>query len=180
VEKQGMSRPVDIKELRRLSPMSALKKENLHALSKKVKVRSAQPGEALFNEGDTEKRTVYVLTGTVQLREAGRPIATITGGTEEAINPLAPVLPRRCTAVATTPCEYIAIDSDLLDVMLTWDQTGSYEVSELREAASSDDWMTTLLQTKAFHKIPPANIQAIFMRLQRVDYKAGDVVIKQG
>src|SRR5690606_5387710 len=113
-------------------------------------------------------------------REAGRPIATITGGTEEAINPLAPVLPRRCTAAATTPCEYIAIDSDLLDVMLTWDQTGSYEVSELREAASSDDWMTTLLQTKAFHKIPPANIQAIFMRLQRVDYKAGDVVIKQG
>src|SRR5690606_7426349 len=160
-----MSRPVDIKELRRLSPMSSLKKENLHALSKKVKVRSAQPGEALFNEGDTEKRTVYVLTGTVQLREAGRLTATITGGTEEAINPLAPVLPRRCTAVAMTPCEYIAIDSDLLDVMLTWDQTGSYEVSELRgEATSSDDWMTTLLQTKAFHKIPPANIQAIFMR----------------
>ena len=31
--------------------------------------------------------------------------------------------------------------------------------------------MTTLLQTKAFHKIPPANIQAIFMRMQRVDYK---------
>jgi rhodanese-related sulfurtransferase len=40
--------------------------------------------------------------------------------------------------------------------------------------------MTTLLQTKAFHKIPPANIQAIFMRLQQVNYRAGDVVIKQG
>jgi rhodanese-related sulfurtransferase len=40
--------------------------------------------------------------------------------------------------------------------------------------------MTTLLQTKAFHKIPPANIQAIFMRLQQVNFKAGDVVIKQG
>jgi rhodanese-related sulfurtransferase len=65
--------------------------------------------------------------------------------------------------------------------MLTWDQTGSYEVSELRgESGSNDDWMTTLLQTKAFHKIPPANIQAIFMRLQQVNYKAGDVVIKQG
>ena len=40
--------------------------------------------------------------------------------------------------------------------------------------------MTTLLSTKAFHRIPPANIQAIFMRLQRVPYRAGDVVIKQG
>ena len=68
--------------------------------------------------------------------------------------------------------------------MLTWDQTGSYEVSELsstgEQAPSSDDWMTTLLQTKAFHRIPPANIQAIFMRMQRVDAKAGDVIIKQG
>jgi rhodanese-related sulfurtransferase len=40
--------------------------------------------------------------------------------------------------------------------------------------------MTTLLQTTAFHKIPPANIQAIFMRMQQVNYKAGDVVIRQG
>jgi rhodanese-related sulfurtransferase len=64
---------------------------------------------------------------------------------------------------------------------LTWDQTGQYEVSELQGAAESgDDWMTTLLQTKAFHKIPPANIQAIFMRLQQVNHRAGDVIIKQG
>jgi rhodanese-related sulfurtransferase len=40
--------------------------------------------------------------------------------------------------------------------------------------------MTTLLQTKAFHRIPPANIQAIFMRMQRINYRARDVVIKQG
>src|ERR1700728_3454406 len=42
------------------------------------------------------------------------------------------------------------------------------------------DWMTTLLQTKAFHRVPPANIQAIFMRMQRINYRAGDIVIKQG
>jgi CRP-like cAMP-binding protein/rhodanese-related sulfurtransferase len=175
-----MTRPIDIKELRSLSPMSSLKKDNLHALAKKVKVRPAEAGEALFREGDSEKRTVYVLTGTVELR-GGEGTERVTGGSPEARNPLSPVLPRRHTAIAMTACEYIAIDSDLLDVMLTWDQTGSYEVSELRgEAASTDDWMTTLLQTKAFHKIPPANIQAIFMRLQQVNYRAGDVVIKQG
>ena len=67
--------------------------------------------------------------------------------------------------------------------MLTWDQTGSYEVAKLQgesEGSGSDDWMTMLLQTKAFHKIPPANIQAIFMRMQQINYKAGDVVLKQG
>jgi len=30
------------------------------------------------------------------------------------------------------------------------------------------------------HRVPPANLQAVFMRLQRMDYSAGDVVIRQG
>ena len=74
------------------------------------------------------------------------------------------------------------IDSDLLDVLLTWDQTGQYEVAELRGDGLdvTGDWMTTLLQTKAFHRIPPANIQAIFMRMQRINYRDRDIVIKQG
>ena len=94
-------------------------------------------------------------------------------------------MPRRHSArVVSDRIEYLSIDSDMLDVMLTWDQTGSYEVNELTQnedaLPSSDDWMTTLLQTKALHRIPPANIQAIFMRMQRMDYKVGETVIKQG
>jgi len=176
-----MTKQVEIDRLKALSPIDSLKKDNLHALVKKTKVRDAQPGETLFRQGDAEKRTVYVLSGTVELREGEQTVAKIVGGSDNARNPLSPKLPRQYTATATSPVEYLTIDSDLLDVMLTWDQTGSYEVSELRgESSGSDDWMTTLLQTKAFHKIPPANIQAIFMRLQQVNYRAGDVVIKQG
>jgi CRP-like cAMP-binding protein/rhodanese-related sulfurtransferase len=176
-----MTKQVDSSQLKAFSPIDSLKKENLAALVKKTKVRDAQPGEALFREGDAEKRTFYILSGTVELREGSQSATKVRGGTEDARNPLSPKLPRRRTAIAITPVEYITIDSDLLDVMLTWDQTGSYEVAELRgETIGSDDWMTTLLQTKAFHKIPPANIQAIFMRLQQVNHKAGDVVIKQG
>ena len=40
--------------------------------------------------------------------------------------------------------------------------------------------MTTLLQTKAFHRVPPSNLQAIFMRMQRVAYRAGEPIVKQG
>jgi CRP-like cAMP-binding protein len=176
-----MTKQVEISQLKAFSPIDSLKRDNLAALVKKTKVRDAQPGEALFREGDAEKRTVYILSGTVELREGSQYAGKIAGGSDDARNPLSPKLPRRHTAVAVSGVEYITIDSDLLDVMLTWDQTGSYEVAELRgEAGGADDWMTTLLQTKAFHKIPPANIQAIFMRLQQANYKAGDVVIKQG
>jgi len=176
-----MDKQVEIGQLTQLSPLSSLKKDNLQALVKKTELRLAGPGELLFREGDAAKRTVWVLSGNVELRREDEADVLVSGGTPEAIHPLSPQLPRRHSAVATTACQYITIDSDLLDVMLTWDQTGQYEVGELRgEAGSEDDWMTTLLQTKAFHRIPPANIQAIFMRLQQVNHKAGDVIIKQG
>ncbi len=90
-----MSKQIEIAQLKALSPLDSLKKDNLHALVKKTKVREAQPGEALFREGDAEKRTVYVLSGAVELREADKPIAKIIGGTEDARNPLSPKLPRR-------------------------------------------------------------------------------------
>ena len=40
-------------------------------------------------------------------------------------------LPREFSARAMDNVEYLSIDSDLLDVMITWDQTGTYEVAEL-------------------------------------------------
>jgi CRP-like cAMP-binding protein len=174
--------PVDINILRRFSPLDGLKKENAAALARKTSLREAALGRQLFKEGDTDKRTFYLVNGVVELMTQGKIVGTLRGGSPDAKHPLAPVLPRRCTArVASETVQYLAIDSDLLDVLLTWDQTGQYEVGELRsDSASGDDWMTLLLQSRAFHRIPPANLQAVFMRMQRAEYKAGEVVVRQG
>ncbi len=168
--------------LKSFSPLDGLKRDNLAALSRKVQLRELSPGQVLFREGDTEKRTFYVATGILELLDQGKIVDTIEGGSEVARNPVAPVFPRRVSARARDRVQFISIDSDLLDVMLTWDQTGTYEVSELqgKTDGGGEDWMTMLLQTKAFHKIPPANIQAIFMRMQQINYKTGDVILKQG
>ena len=177
-----MTAEVETALLRQFTPINGLKRDNLTALSRKVQLREASPGQVLFKEGDTEKRTVYVVSGTLELVDHGKVIGTVVGGTDAAKNPVAPVFPREVTAKARDRVQFLAIDSDLLDVMLTWDQTGTYEVSELQGEGDEgeEDWMTMLLQTKAFHKIPPANIQAIFMRMQQINYKSGDIVLKQG
>ena len=168
--------------LRGFSPLDGLKRDNLAALARKIKIREMTPGQLLFKEGDTEKRTLYVISGILELVDHGKVVGIVESGTEIARNPIAPVYPRRVSARARDRVQFISIDSDLLDVMLTWDQTGTYEVSELagRSDQTNDDWMTMLLQTKAFHKIPPANIQAIFMRMQQINYRTGDVIPKQG
>jgi CRP-like cAMP-binding protein len=175
-------RPADLSILKTFSPLDGLKAENLHALARKTQIRTLDAGRVLFKEGDADKRTFYLVSGQVELRADDRVMGIIKSRTPESRAPLAPGLPRKFTARAATDIDYIMIDSDLLDVLITWDQTGQYEVAELRGDGVdvSGDWMTTLLQTKAFHRIPPANIQAIFMRMQRINYRAGDVVIKQG
>jgi len=175
---------IDINLLKKFSPLDGLKRDNLAALARKVQLRELSPQQLLFKEGDTEKRTIYVVSGSLELiDDQGKVEEIIEGGSDIARNPVAAAFPRRVSGRARNRVRYFAIDSDLLDVMLTWDQTGSYEVSDLQgetEDTGGDDWMTMLLQTKAFHKIPPANIQAIFMRMQQINYKAGDVVLKQG
>ena len=176
-------REASVQLLKTFAPLDGLKRDNLAALAKKVSVRTMSAGRMLFKEGDTDKRTIWLVGGMVEIREKDRTIAMIRGGTPDARNPLYPKTPRTVSARAVDEISYLSIDSELLDVMITWDQTGTYEVAELQaqlSGASGDDWMTTLLQTKAFHRIPPANIQAIFLRLQRTPFRAGEVVIKQG
>jgi CRP-like cAMP-binding protein len=172
---------LELKILRSFSPLDGLKNENLRALARKTALRELSQGRILFKEGDADKRTIYVVSGVVDLLSEGRIIGSISGGSPEARHPLAPILPRRCTArAASDRIEYLSIDSDLLDVLLTWDQTGTYEVGELSAAGSGGDWMTVLLQSRAFHRIPPANLQAVFMRMQRVPCVAGETIIRQG
>ena len=179
------SKPLELGLLRSFSPLDGLKPENLHSLARKAASRELPAGRFLFKEGESDKRTYFLIRGVVEMTSEGRSVYKVRGGSPEARSPLAPASPRRCSArVVSDRIEYFSIDSDLLDVVLTWDQTGTYEVNELHtideDAVTSDDWMTILLQTRAFHKVPPANLQAVFMRMERVHYTAGDTIIQQG
>lgn len=168
--------------LKRFSPMNGLKRQNLEALANKTAVQTLEAGRTLFKAGDTEKRTYFLVSGSLELRDLNGSMVKLEADSPAAHNAISPVLPRQYSARAIDEVEYISLDTDLLDVMLTWDQTGSYVVSELHRNGTNadDDWMTTLLQTEAFRRIPPANIQGIFIRMQQVNLKAGDLIIKQG
>ena len=174
--------PVSVELLKTLAPLDGMKKDNLAALARKVALKTLSPGRLLITEGDRDKRTIWLVSGLAEIREGDRTVAMIRGGTPEARNPLCHHNPRRFSARSVDGIEYLSIDSELLDVMITWDQTGTYEVADLRtaDAGGDDDWMTTLLSSSSFQRIPPSNIQAIFMRMQRQAYRDGEIVIKQG
>jgi CRP-like cAMP-binding protein len=172
---------IDPSSIKQLSPINSLNSENIQDLIKKVKSETIQPGHYLFKTGDMDKSHVYVMQGDIELVVDKKIIKTISGGSPESKHPLAHSFPRTVSARAKTSSVIIRVNSDMLDIMLTWDQTGSYSVESLDESDDNDstDWMTRILQTRAFHRIPPANIQAMFMRMETAVYKPGDIVIQQ-
>ena len=174
-------KPADINLLRTLTPISGVKPENLSTIASKSFIEDCGAGRFIFKQGDTDKRNIYVVSGEVELRSGDKVVKVIAGGTEDAKHPLAPQLPRMLSARAKNDVEFMAVDSDLLDIMLTWDQTSSFEVDVIDDSDDdSGDWMTAVLASKAFLRVPPANIQAMFMRMEPVVLKAGESAIRQG
>jgi CRP-like cAMP-binding protein len=176
---------VDRSILKTLVPPQALNAENFQELARKAYEERIPQGRVIFKKGDVDRKTVYLLSGEVELIGDDGVEGVISASSPESQHPLANHQPRQLTARARSKVTVTRFDSDLLDILLTWDQLSGIEVSELttEEDASGEeggDWMTRILQSKAFLKIPPANIQTMFMRLHELPMKAGQVVIRQG
>jgi CRP-like cAMP-binding protein len=165
-----------------LIPVDALSADNFERLAARTLVEAARPGESLFKRGQRDRKRFYVLSGDVVLEVPGQQPRTVRGGSPDAKHPLDPRQPRQANATAKTPVTFIALDEDLLNTMLTWDQSSGLVVDEMEsgQGDNEDDWMTRILQTKSFMRVPPANIQAMFMRLKPVAFQAGETVVKQG
>lgn len=165
-----------------LVPLNALKHESQVTLAKKAMLMELSVGQALFSIGEQAPNALYVLRGAVQIEDAqGKVIAIVRAGEPAAAHRIAHQAPRNVTARAIEPLLVLSVDASLLDVMLTWDQTGAFEVDELSaDDDTSGDWMARLLQMPTFQAVPPANLQAMFMRMEQVTCAAGHVVVKQG
>ncbi len=177
-----MSDQIDIALLARFQPLNALNPDHLQELLKDLKLEKVSAGKTLFKKGDTGNCQYYLAKGEIDLLGDSGVLKTIKSGTPDGFNAIAHILPRTITAKTKTDCLIFKTDGNLVDVMLTWDQTGSYQVSEIgvSNGSGEDDWMSRILQTEAFHRIPPANIQAIFIRMESIPVKAGDNIVKQG
>ena len=81
------AREVSVELLRTLTPLEGMKRENLHALAKKVTVKQMTSGRTLFKEGDSDKRTIWIIKGMVELSEHGRTVGMIEGGSADARAP---------------------------------------------------------------------------------------------
>lgn len=179
---------VDPNILTSLSPLDSLNPEHIRELTQKSYLATAAEGQFIFQQGDVDSRMIFIIRGTIELRSNdGATRSLITGGTTRAKHAIAHMFPRPLSAQARTEVKYLIIDNELIDLMLTWDQTGMADEATAKPDSQSpsntvgdDDWMIRILQTKAFHKIPPANIQTLFSRMELIRADSNKMIIRQG
>jgi len=93
-------------------------------------------------------------------------------------------------AVAMTDIQILRIDADLLDIMLTWDQLAGYEKSAQKsnkQECNAGEWMdstgvfsTESLKNGIFRMLPPANVEEMFRRMQRIPVQEGRSLFGKG
>jgi CRP-like cAMP-binding protein len=176
-----MSDAVEVSLFAQYVPLNALRPESQAELARKSRIAEAKAGTYLFKIGEHAQQAIFLIAGDVNLEDStGKAVTRLKGGDPSSFHRLAHQSPRKVSARCATDVRFLAVDASLLDVMLTWDQTGSFEVQELKSDSSSDDWMGKLLQMKTFQMVPPSNLQAMFMRMQEIKVEPGQVIVKQG
>ena len=181
-------------QIRKLIPINELTDKIQNKLIANADLIELKKGKYLFKKGDRDHFSFYLLTGEIDLVSDRTVHDTISGGSERARYAMAQLQPRQFSALAKTPIQVLKVNRTVLDKLLmisketggtkvdlsdTISGPGQMEVSEIDEQENMD-WMTRMLQSDLFSKIPSGNIQTLFTVLDSREYKAGDTIIEQG
>ncbi|MBE0437079.1 MAG: cyclic nucleotide-binding domain-containing protein [Methylomicrobium sp.] len=171
----------DAQAIRKLVPLSTLPGPHFEALCAEITIETAERDSVLFKKGDTEADLFYLLSGQVSLQAQGLKVEIIDAESDSARFALAHQLPRKIDAVACNSIRFLRLPTETLSYLssLSYEEESSYMVI-VEPEDNSDDWMTTLLRSPIFQRLPPANLQKIIMSLEEVVFEKGEAVFHQG
>ena len=135
----------------------------------------------IFKQGDRDEYAFYLLEGEVDLLADKNIHSTLVSSTDSARYAMARLQPRQFSArAASKKVVILQLDRGALDRLMVAEPQGQemgdgdMEVAEI-EAEETGDWMSRMLQSELFCRLPTANIHQLFTLLEPVELKAGDV-----
>ncbi len=167
---------LDVDVVRKFHPFDSQSIKKVKEIIHKSTVQKLPADRILFQYGDNDEWTIYLLSGKIKLKLPDGKTLVIEADTESAMNSISNQIPRVATATSQTDISILIIDRSLLQVILNHND-GGIEVGNIDD--DDNDWMTHFLQSNAFLQLPAANIQALMMRLHAEHLSAGSVVIKE-
>ncbi|MES2917213.1 MAG: cyclic nucleotide-binding domain-containing protein [Pseudomonadota bacterium] len=163
-------------------PLNSLSAERLDYLLEGQDIETLPAGTEICRRNEADGYTIYLLSGAVTLEGETGGVQTLDAGDLEASYALAPEQPRQCTVRASTSVNVLRFQSNRLDRVLAWDQsTESLEKAlAALQPGESSAWISRLLQSRLFYRLPPGNVVDLFKRLQPEPVVAGQHIIRRG
>ena len=175
---------LDLNKFRTLIPIQALYEESLAYLVGSTQVRRYSQGEIAFDIDDEDNEAIFLMSGELMQTSAENEEILISAGMDKALYALANRKPRRYRGVVTSETAVIArVEARLLGKLLAWGEFAEPEQVtsiSLGPDVKESSWMMSMLQTSAFLKLPSANLQTLFQRMEEVNAMAGDVIVNMG
>ena len=160
-----------------LASLGALSAEHLRALADVAPLERVARGSDPLAAHRDAAHSVFLLRGEVLLMFEGGGTLVVVGGSGDGRHPLnrRPAALARSRAISDV--ELIALDDEVLDIMVTFDQVAA-GATIARVARSS--FSLANLRHGVFARLPPARIEDLLARFERIDVQRGEVVIREG
>lgn len=172
---------ISLDVLASFAPFNTLSHEYLTQVAEKANLREVAKGTIIFKRGRPFPEKVYLVGGTVDLIDSSFQVSTINPASESRRSPLNITQPTQVSAVAKSDVTLLAVDSDFIDLVLAWSESGGEDTDTAGVSLHDDnDWMSSLLQSPLFSRLPPANIRQLFIRFSAQKVQADEIVIRQG
>ena len=170
--------------LRKLFPLETMPARQYNALCSVCDITEKSKGSLLFKQGDVPDSFIYLIQGTISLEAEEFNIETISAGTDAAKFAIAHQFPRQISARAVDNVCYVSLQLNAFDKQETEDieEESNYMVENEDDVEKelSGDWMSALLQSPIFQRLPAMNLQQVLMSLEDVEFEKGEVVFSQG
>lgn len=172
--------------LSRFQPLHALGAKNLEDLAALCRRECVGRSARLLGAEQWRGRMVYLAKGELKLDFADGSFQVLVGGMGSALMPLGRGGKTPVSARIITDVELLHFDEDVIETVLTWNQVAAEHPADAGGNGDTD-WRTMSgmfavrnLTQGAFAALPPANIETLLDRFERIRAKRGEVVIRQG
>lgn len=165
-------------------PFNGFTADMLETIASKSAVERLPPGRRIFNQGDMDGKSVFLLSGQIALIAEGHPAITIKAGSNEALQPVAESRPREVTALARSSVTLMLVATELLYEMTKTTPMVSVRRSQIEEGSKESrsraariEWV---LNSPLFFRLPSPHVQVLTRRLEEIYVEAGRTVVNEG
>jgi signal-transduction protein with cAMP-binding, CBS, and nucleotidyltransferase domain len=129
-----------IDRLRKFIPLQDLSDSQLQTLADAVEVERAQQDQLLIKIGSQENYSFLLMEGAVRLKAEDGRVMDLTSEHVSARSPIARIIPRKYDVISVTPVQYLLIDNDLLQDIVSEESSSfqGYQVGGKQEGEDSE------------------------------------------